>query len=106
MLYEFKSRATGTITMTEPVGRKVLEIIGKSPDAQGIITVQQIPGAIQALKAAADRDRKAEEAARKGTKDEDDDDAKNYVGISQRVVPLIEMLGEALKAGKDVTWGV
>lgn len=106
MLYEFKSRATGTITMTEPVGRKVLEIIGKSPDGQGIITVQQIPGAIQALKAAADRDRKAEEAARKGTKDEDDDDAKNYVGISQRVVPLIEMLGEALKAGKDVTWGV
>lgn len=109
MLYEFKSRATGTITMTEPVGRKVLEIIGKSPDPQGIITVQQIPAAIQALKAAADRDRKAEEAARKGSKDAtdgDDDDAKNYVGISQRVLPLIEMLGEALKAGKDVTWGV
>ena len=32
MLYEFKSRATGTITMTDSVGRQVLEIIGKSPD--------------------------------------------------------------------------
>ena len=29
MLYEFKSRATGTITMTGPVGRKVLEIISE-----------------------------------------------------------------------------
>ena len=92
--------------MTDPVGRQVLGIIGKSPDPQGIITVQQLPAAIQALKAAAERDRKAEEAARKGAKDEDDDESKNYVGISQRVQPLIEMLGEALKAGKDVTWGV
>lgn len=106
MLYEFKSRATGTITMTDSVGRQVLEIIGKSPDPQGIITVQQLPAAIQALKAAAERDRKAEEAARKGAKNDDDDESKNYVGIHQRVQPLIEMLGEALKTGKDVTWGV
>lgn len=108
MLYEFKSRATGTITMTDPVGRQVLEIIGKSPDPKGVITVQQLPAAIQALKAAAEKDLKAEEAARKGAKNDDDEeeDSKNYVGIHQRVLPLIEMLGEALKAGKDVTWGV
>lgn len=108
MLYEFKSRATGTITMTDPVGRQVLEIIGKSPDPKGVITVQQLPAAIQALKAAAEKDLKAEEAARKGAKNDDDEeeDSKNYVGIHQRVLPLIDMLGEALKAGKDVTWGV
>ena len=107
MLYEFKSRATGTITMTESVGRKVLGILGKSPDPKGIVTVEQLPGAIQALKTAAERDRKAEEAARSGTANQDDDDdSKNYVGISQRVVPLIEMFEESLKAGKDVTWGV
>lgn len=108
MLFEFKSRATGTITMTDPVGRQVLEIIGKSPDPKGVITVQQLPAAIQALKAAAEKDLKAEEAARKGAKNDDDEeeDSKNYVGIHQRVLPLIEMLGEALKAGKDVTWGV
>lgn len=106
MLYEFKSRATGTITMTGQVGKQVLEIIGKSPEPKGIITVQQLPAAIQALKDAAERDRKAEAAARQGAKDEEDDESRNYVGISQRVAPLIEMLGDALKAGKDVTWGV
>lgn len=106
MLYEFKSRATGTITMTEQVGRKVLQIIGKSADAQGIVTVAQLPAAIQALQAAADKDRKAEEAARKGENGDDDEDNKDTVGIHQRVAPLIEMFQEALKAGKDVTWGV
>ena len=105
MLYEFKSRATGTITMTESVGKKVLHVIGKTPGPQGIVTVQQLPAAIQALKDAAERDRKAEEAARHGASD-DDEEAKDYVGIHQRVVPLIEMFEDALKAGKDVTWGV
>ena len=38
--------------------------------------------------------------------DDEEEDSKNYVGIHQRVLPLIDMLGEALKAGKDVTWGV
>lgn len=108
MLYEFKSRATGTITMTDAAGAKVLGLIGKSPDPQGIITVAQLPEAIQKLKAAAAADRKAEEAARKGDLrvDEEDEDAKNAVGISQRVLPLIEMLEASLAAGKDVTWGV
>ncbi len=111
MLYEFKSRATGTITMTESVGRKVLQIIGKSPDPKGIVTVAQLPGAIQALRDAAERDKKAEEAARSGVNtgdqdDQDDEETKNVVGISQRVAPLIEMFQDALKADKDVTWGV
>jgi|SRR5687768_9625904 hypothetical protein len=118
MLYEFKSRATGTVTMTESVGRKIVELIGKSPGPKGIITVDQMPAAIKALRAAAERDRKATEEARRGTSggaaaraaSKVDDDAKeeekNAVGISQRVVPLIEMLEAAHAAGKDVTWGV
>lgn len=123
MLFEFKSRATGSVVMTESIGKKVLELIGKSPDKQGIITVAQMPGAMQTLQQAADRDkaltREAREArpatsppptgdgshARSG--DMDDTDAQDAsIGIGTRVFPLIEMMKEAHKAGKDITWGV
>jgi len=49
MLYEFRSRATGSVTMVGKAAEQVLKIIGKSPDATGIITVAQIPAAIAAL---------------------------------------------------------
>ncbi len=52
MLYKFKSRATADVIMLESNGRQVLEIVGKTPGASGIITVQQIPAAIEALEAA------------------------------------------------------
>ncbi|MDW8337472.1 MAG: DUF1840 family protein, partial [Tepidimonas sp.] len=35
MLYRFKSKATGDVVMLEPNGRRVLEILGKDPDAPG-----------------------------------------------------------------------
>ena len=109
MLYEFKSRATGTVTMTESVGRQVIEVIGKTVGPQGIITVDQIPAAIAALKAAAKREHRQADAgtteAAAGTEDDDDID-RNRIGFGTRVVPLIEMLEAAHRAGKDVTWGV
>ena len=57
MLFKFKSRATADLIMLEPNGRRVLEIIGKTPDDEhGIITVEQIPAAISALEAASAED--------------------------------------------------
>ena len=37
MLYKFKSKAAGDLIMLEPNGRRVLQIIGKDPQPQGII---------------------------------------------------------------------
>ncbi|MEZ5657869.1 MAG: DUF1840 domain-containing protein [Burkholderiaceae bacterium] len=102
MLYEFKSRATGSVVMTEDVGNQVMKALGREPAARGVITVEQIPGAIAALQAAG-RNQPATPAS--GDGDQDDEDA-DMVAFSARVLPLIEMLGEARKAGKDVTWGV
>ena len=64
MLFEFKSRATGTVVMTGDVGKKVLPLIGKSPDPKGIITVDQMPAAIAALEAACKREKELAAAAR------------------------------------------
>ena len=43
MIYKFKSQATGDLIMTQPVGDRVLSLIGKSPSPQGIIEVDQMP---------------------------------------------------------------
>jgi len=107
MLYKFKSKAAGDLIMLEPNGRQVLQLIGKQPDATGIIETGQMAEAIQALEAAIVREeaeqKKADEvAAAKGEK------AARPDGISlrQRAVPFIDMLRRAAKAGHDIVWGV
>lgn len=109
MPYKFKSRATADLIMLDANARQLLEIMGKSPDdAQGIITVEQIPAAIAALEAAA-----AEDATRRhaqvedADRDEDKEDAPSShdrVGLAQRIVPLVDMLRRSAAEGKEVTW--
>ena len=107
MPYKFKSRATADLIMLDANARTLLEIMGKSPDdAQGIITVEQIPAAIAALEAAA-----AEETARRNAQPEDDEQdedaaaaSHDSVGLAQRIVPLVDMLRRSAAEGKDVTW--
>jgi cyclopropane-fatty-acyl-phospholipid synthase len=117
MLFEFKSRATGSVIMTGDVGKKVLPLIGKSPEPRGIITVSQMPAAIAALEAACKRETELAAAAKNkasgsiNPQDEkahadDPDDDPHLIGICQRVYPLIEMLKAAHAAGRDITWGV
>jgi cyclopropane-fatty-acyl-phospholipid synthase len=117
MLFEFKSRATGSVVMTADVGKKVLPLIGKTPEPKGIITVSQMPAAIAALESACNRENLLAAAARDKTKGtappqdqnaaaDDPEDDPHLIGICQRVYPLIEMLKKAHTAGKDITWGV
>ena len=116
MLFEFKSRATGSVVMTSDVGKRVLPLIGKTPDPKGIITVSQMPAAIAALEAACRQENDLAAAARSTAQnppgaaaaaDENlGDDDPQLIGICRRVYPLIEMLKAAQAAGKDITWGV
>lgn len=108
MLYKFKSRATSDLIMLEPVGRRVLQIIGKSPDdAQGIITVEQIPAAIAALQKAVDEE-EASRAAPEEEKQAEDGEAQKEpserVWLRQRVAPFIEMLQTSAAQGREVIW--
>ncbi len=119
MIYEFKSRATGSVIMTKPIAEWILQIVGKSPGPTGIITVAQMPSAIDALNraiAAEKEQLRAAEAEERdaplnGSPGADDADAKGdpeayKVSLAQRAFPFIEMLETARRAGKDVTWGV
>jgi hypothetical protein len=117
MLYEFKCRATASVVMTDGVGRKMLEVIGKEDAARGVITVGQLPGAIASLKAAiaAEREEIAQALAQPRPKPGDALDDTSHestpesvaaIRFSQRAMPLIEMFERAHAAGRDVTWGV
>lgn len=104
MLYEFKSKATGTVVMTGAVAERLLAVVGKEAAPKGIFTVEQMPDAIAALQAAIERE-KAEgpggdevEAATPG--------GPRSVTLAQRAWPLIDMLKDAHRAGQPITWGV
>ncbi len=106
MLLTFKSKAGGDVIMFGDVAKQLLGAMGKAPDKQGIITVEQLPQAIARLKQAAVHD--------KAPKTDDDSNVETrhagaqrpFVSLAQRAVPLIELLEHSLKAKVPVTWDV
>ncbi|MFN3375383.1 MAG: DUF1840 domain-containing protein [Burkholderiaceae bacterium] len=110
MIYKFKSRVAADLIMLEPQGRQILEIIGKTPGATGIVTVAQIPEAIAALESAvaAEEARRARQAADAAPEDADESESEpaDAVHLRQRVVPFIDLLRRSAAEGCDVVWGV
>lgn len=104
MLYKFKSQAAADVIMLQPDAETLLKIIGKSPGAQGIVTVQQVPAAVAALRqaiAAQKQAANAPAAQKKQARDEEDD-----VSLERRATPFIALLERSAAEGKDVVWGV
>lgn len=105
MLYKFKSRAAADLIMLEPHGRQILQIIGKTPGASGVITAAQIPAAIAALEAAVSADNALAEAP-DAVDDEEDTEPPDAVRLRQRAAPFLDMLRRSAAEGRDVVWGV
>jgi len=107
MIYKFKSKAAGDVIMMGPAGDDVLRLIGKSPGAQGILEVAQMPAAIAAIEQAiaADDAARAEaekEAAAEGRKLP----PRDGVTLRQRAWPLVDMMKRSMADGVDIVWGV
>ena len=107
MLIIFKSPASGDVIMFEKNGKEMLGVLGKdASDAKGIVTVEQLPGAIAAVKAAIEADKARAADAGKTEADDDAKPAGGGVSFFQRAVPLLELLERSLKDKVPVTWGV
>ena len=105
MLFEFKSKATGNLIMTDAVGRQALDVIGKTATSAGIITVGEMPFALQALKQAVAISKTAgQDAATKDDPIEGHDEP--IVSLANRLLPFIEMMERSQKGGEDIVWGV
>ncbi|MBK6998837.1 MAG: DUF1840 domain-containing protein [Rhodoferax sp.] len=105
MIYKFKSQAAADVIMLQLNGEQMLNIVGKEPSAQGIITVAQIPAAIAALEAAIKVHETAEVARSEnpGRMTEVEGDS---IMLRHRAAPFIDLLRTSAQAGKDVVWGV
>jgi hypothetical protein len=107
MLYKFKSRATGDLVMTRPVGDRVLRAGGRDADAQGVIEPAEMPEFIATLEAAIkaeeehfhELERQAQAEGRPPPQHQD-------VALRQRAWPLIEMCRRSYRADKPITWGL
>jgi len=105
MIYKFKSQAAGDVIMLQLNGDQMLTIIGKEPSPQGIITAEQIPAAIAALRAAIEV-HEAAQARRVEHPEEEVEVEGDSVMLRHRAAPFIELLRLSAEAGKDVVWGV
>ena len=107
MLYKFKSKAAGDVIMLEQNASQVLRIIGREPQASGILEVAAMPAATAALEAAVAE----EEQARRDAETETAANGhklppRSAVTLRQRVWPLLEMIRRSQHAGADIVWGV
>lgn len=109
-LFIFKSQAAADIVYFADVAERLLAIVGKEPAPQGILTVAELPSAIARLEAAiaADKDehRRLVEAEQPGSERTADGRERPRVSLTQRALPFLAMLKEALANEKPVVWGV
>lgn len=103
----FRSEVGPDIMMFNDVAHRMMDLMGKERTERGVVTVEQLPETIARLKTAAAADRVQHDGDRGAAGEEDaEDEATRPVGLSQRIVPLIELLEISLSRGKPVTWGV
>jgi hypothetical protein len=113
MIVTFQSPASGDVVMFGDVAQRMMKLMGKDVTDKGIVTVEQLPDAIARLKAAIEEDKQQ----RAGLQEEDlprtepDSGAKAntsrpFVTLTQRAVPLLELLEWSLKKQKPMVWGV
>ena len=95
MLVKFDSKVGG-ITMFGDIAVTLLKACGNSGTVPGALLAQDIPPALDRLKAAVGA-APANEPAREGRQEP-------KVSLRQRAYPLIDLLERAAKAGADVLW--
>ena len=102
MLVKFKTTARyPEITMFGEVALKLLEMMGRRGTVPSAISAEDIPQALEALRAAI----AAADAAREDLPAQEEEEGEERpVSMHNRAVPLIEMLEAAEHAGVPVMW--
>lgn len=107
MIFTFKSNVGGDVIMLENDGKQILSALGRNRnDKKGVISVEQLPGAINAIKAAIKGDKAIQRVTVEDDDDDDDDQTVQYVFLYQRASPFLELLERSLKKNEPVSWGL
>ncbi|MBN8491874.1 MAG: DUF1840 domain-containing protein [Burkholderiales bacterium] len=103
MIYKFKSKACGDLIMLAPNGDQMLRLIGREPAPKGIIEVEQMAAAIEALQTAVlEHEAQAEAEAQQA----EESGGRPAVTLRQRLWPVIDMLKRAQAEREPIVWGV
>jgi Domain of unknown function (DUF1840) len=109
MLITFKSSAAADVLMYKAHAKPLLDVLEKEID-QGIITANEMAGAISLLENEITRNKSAPATSSSNLsneKDTDDDlDTGKIVSLSARAYPLLEMMRASLKEKTFIMWGV
>lgn len=112
----FRSKAAGEVYMFRETAEEIFKVIGKPLGIRGVITPEEIPAALNALKARIAKEKellkelrdKEDKMFREG-KDLDKEKKpamEQPVYFTQRAYPFMEILELSLKDNTPVTWGV
>ena len=97
MLVTFSTNAYADITMFGDVALALLKMMGHSGTVPSAILAADVPAALSRLTAGI-------EAAKAAPSVDDEDEDEPQVSISNRALPLINLLTAAAQAGSDVMW--
>ena len=105
MLVTFRTKRHANITMFGDVAKQLLELMGHSGRVPSAIAAEDVPAALARLEAAVAQ-RRALDAAEPPDDERRDarDDEPRRVTVSQRAVPLLELLRTAVANKTEVMW--
>jgi hypothetical protein len=106
MLVTFHTKSYANITMFGDVAVKLLELMGHSGTVPSAISADDVPAALERLKAAIAEEKKKPLPApsRSGAKDAGDAEAERPISLANRALPLLELLESAAANHAAVMW--
>ena len=100
MLVTFQTPAHANITMFGEVAKALIQLMGHSGAIPGALLAEDVPTALERLRhAVSEHPDAALDPAGGGHSEEE-----RHVSLAHRALPLIELLSDAAKAGKNVMW--
>ncbi len=105
MIYQFRSKAGADVIMLADLTQRIFDILGRSLEPRGIITVEQLPALIIALETAILKD--LEDRAKSNPADQENTEKPRLADrLGQRAYPFLELMKQAKAKDEPVMWGV
>lgn len=106
MMVTFRSAAAPDIVMLRDLAEYLLGLVGKRLDVRGVISTDELPGAIARLDQAIRNDMARESAHERSTQALRTELSPHAGGLAQRAWPLLDMMRAAHQQGRHVMWVV
>jgi hypothetical protein len=105
MIYQFRSKAGPDVIMLADLTQRIFDILGRTLEPIGILTVEQLPALIIALETAILKD--LEDRAKSNMADQEMTEKPKLADrLGQRAYPFLELMKQAKDKGEPVMWGV